>query len=99
MTLSIGLALVALVVAVLSLVVSLSRKDDRKRQAELDASQHLGMQYARMAWTYARSQPEASDPHKLAKHALDAFILIDKSADGKRDFSDSQAKVLLEACK
>ena len=61
--------------------------------------QNLGKRYAEMAWNYARSQPGANDPHKIAKHALDAFILIDKSADGKRDFSDSQAKVLLEACK
>jgi hypothetical protein len=89
------ISIAALVVSLLSLVVSLSRKGDRVYEAKVTAKHVLGQRYAEMALVYAKSHAEAGDLEKLRKHALDAFSLIDKSADGKRDFTDAQALVYL----
>jgi hypothetical protein len=90
---------VAVLVSVLSLVVSLSRKNDRKIEAELQARDALGKKYAELAWSYSKVQRESSDPEKARKHAEQAFVLADTSADGKRDFNDTQMRVYLDAAK
>jgi hypothetical protein len=90
--------IVAVVVSLLSLVVSLSRKNDRKIEAELQARDALGKKYAELAWSYSKVQ-ESDDPEKARKHAEQAFVLADTSADGKRDFNDTQMRVYLDAAK
>lgn len=91
------LAVASVVLALVSIVRSFVLADSKKKEAAITAKHELGKRYASMAWAYARSHAEASDLGKLEKHALDAFVLADKSADGKRDFTDSQAKVYLDA--
>lgn len=46
----------------------------------------LGKEYAKLAVSHS------DDP----RAQLDAFLLIDRSADGKRDFTDAQARLLLD---
>lgn len=91
------LAVSSIVLALVSIVRSFMLADSKKKEAAVTAKHELGKRYALMAWAYARSHAEAGDLAKLEKHALDAFVLADKSADGKRDFTDSQAKVYLDA--
>lgn len=60
----------------------------------MNAEKHeLGRKYAELAVTYARAQPDGD----LDRHALGAFILSDTASDGKRDFTDAQARVHLTA--
>ena len=87
----------AVILALVSVVRSFMLADAKKKEAAVTAKHELGKRYAQMAWAYARAHAEAADPAKLEKHALDAFVLADKSADGKRDFTDSQATVYLNA--
>ena len=94
-----ALSLSAVVLALVSVVRSFVLADAKKKEAAVTAKHELGKRYAVMAWAYARSHVEAGDPAKLQKHAEDAFILADTAMDGKRDFTDSQAAVYLNAHK
>jgi hypothetical protein len=63
----------------------------RERQGfEAQSLHELGMEYARLALLYAKDKGEE-------KAALEAFRIIDSTADGKRDFTDAQARVFLDA--
>ena len=61
----------------------------RRKDVE-DGRASLGMEYARLALLYARDKGTPTA-------ALEAFRLIDTTADGRRDFSDAQARVFLDA--
>jgi hypothetical protein len=91
------LAVSSIALALVSIVRSFILADSKKKEAAVTAKHELGKRYALMAWAYARSHAEASDPAKLEKHALDAFLLADTSTDGKRDFTSAQATVYLNA--
>jgi hypothetical protein len=91
------LAIASIVLALVSIVRSFILADYKRKEAAVTAKHELGKRYAVMAWAYARAHAEAVDLVKLEKHALDAFLLADTAADGKRDFTDSQAKVYLDA--
>ena len=93
------LSVASVVLALVSIVRSFVLADSKKKEAAVTAKHELGKRYAVMAWAYAKSHAEAVDPAKLQKHAEDAFLLADTSADGKRDFSDAQIKIYLEANK
>lgn len=86
------LALIALVAAlqVATLVVVLRKKKS------LAAERHeLGTQYAQLAVAYAATK--GGTPLEQRRHALAAFRLADETADGKRDFTDAQTAVYLDA--
>lgn len=91
------LSVASVVLALISIVRSFMLADSKKKEAAVTAKHELGKRYAVMAWAYARAHAEAVDLVKLQKHAESAFLLADTSADGKRDFTDSQAKVYLDA--
>jgi hypothetical protein len=61
-----------------------------KRKDVEDSRASLGMEYARMALLYARNKD-------ADRSALEAFRIIDSMADGRRDFTDAQARVFLDA--
>jgi F420-dependent methylenetetrahydromethanopterin dehydrogenase len=93
------LTISSVVLAFIAVARSFMLADTKKKEAAVTAKHELGKRYAQMAWAYARSHVEAGDPVKLQKHAEDAFILADTAVDGKRDFTDSQAAVYLNAHK
>ena len=63
-----------------------------KRKDVEDSRSSLGMEYARLALLYAKDKGEPNA-------AIEAFRLIDTTADGRRDFTDAQARVFLDAAK
>ncbi|MBL0304426.1 MAG: hypothetical protein IPQ23_22495 [Cytophagaceae bacterium] len=73
--------------------LGLRKHDSKKHQAKLEARSELGRRYAQMALTQSASVP--ADLQMTA--ALDAFRIIDTSLDGKRDFTESQARVFIDA--
>ena len=100
--------IVAVVVSVLSLAVSLSRKNDRKAESEALALDTLARKYASLGWAYSRIQPDSVwdpasghflQPERARKHALEGFIIADTAADGRRDFTDKQVAVYVDGCK
>lgn len=90
---------VAVLLAGVGTALGLRKHDTAKKEAEATALHELGNRYAKMAWAYGRAHVEAGDPAKLQKHVEDAFLLIDTTADGKRDFTNAQAKIYIEANK
>lgn len=89
--------LIALFLSVCSLALSIHTLRVKRGTHKRESRDALGKKYAEMAWIYAKAQPEASDPAKLRRHAEQAFVIADKAADGKRDFSNAQAAVYLNA--
>lgn len=87
---AIVISVVALGVAISALVFSLVQADKKRIFAEKEAKAELGRKYARMAWAYAKTQPDSAVPPKVRKHAQQAFVIIDKAADGSRDFDDQE---------
>lgn len=66
-----------------------------RRKSDKEALNRLGQEYARIAVSHAKRM--GGDNSAQLSTALSAFRLADESADGKRDFSDAQARVLIEA--
>lgn len=79
----------SLVAAVLS-VVAMRRNRKASNQETRDA---IGRKYAALAWAYARAHGGER------KTAVEAFVLADTAADGRRDFTDKQAALYLDASK
>ena len=65
-----------------------------RRTQEPETRHNLGMEYARLALKAA-----AHLPSHRAEGEVKAFRLIDTSADGRRDFTDAQARTFLEAAR
>lgn len=92
------LSLTSLLAALASVVVSLSRKNDRKIESEMAARDSLGKKYATLGWAYSRAQKDSSESaEKARRHAVEGFVIADTAADGKRDFTDKQAGVYVDA--
>ena len=97
MTPELILSAVSVVASIAALTVSILRGNKRKEEAKATAKDTLGKRYAALAWAYAEKQADSADPVKGRKHALEAFILADTSADGKRDFNDTQVRAYIDA--
>ena len=98
MNLEIGIAVASLVSSLVAVIVSLSRKDERKAEAQVEAVHLLGKKYASLGWAYSRMQRDSAESaEKARKHAVEGFIIADTAADGKRDFTDKQAGVYVDA--
>lgn len=97
MTPEIILAAVSMVSSLVALTVSILRGNTLKEEAKATAKDTLGKRYAALAWAYAEKQPDSVDSVKGRKHALEAFVLADTSADGKRDFNDTQVRAYIDA--
>lgn len=82
-------SLFSLVAIVLS-VVAMRRNRKASKQEARDA---LGRKYAALAWAYANAHGGAR------KTAVEAFVLADTAADGRRDFTDKQVAVYLDSTK
>lgn len=87
----------AVVLSIVGAALGRRKHDTKKLEAEMAARHELGKRYAALAWAFARAQADAGDPRKARAHAVAAFVLADTSADGKRDFTDKQAGVYLDA--
>ena len=90
-------AVVALFVSVAAGVRAHFHSNARKAEAAAEARNNLGKKYAELGWAYSRVQPDSTDPEKARKHALEGFVIADTAADGKRDFTDTQARVYVDA--
>ncbi len=90
-------SVVALVVAVAAGVRAHFHSNARKAEAEAEAIHLLGKKYAALGWAHSRAQKDSSDPAKARKHAVEGFLIADTAADGKRDFTDKQAGVYIDA--
>jgi len=90
---------VAVLLSAAAAALGLRKHDTKKRETEVAARHELGKRYAELAWAFARSRPDAGDAKKARAHAVAAFVLADTSADGKRDFTDKQVAVYLDALK
>lgn len=99
MTIDLIISGIALLLSAAGFGLSVKKHGASKKHAHASHRHELGQKYASLAWAYARSQKEASDPAKLRKHAEQAFILADTSADGKRDFNDADVARFLDATK
>ena len=66
-----------------------------KRKGAKEDRAALGREYARIAVSHA--QRMGGDKQRQLATALSAFRLADETADGKRDFTDAQARVYIEA--
>ena len=72
----------------------------RGRQLKADKLDALAHKYATLGWAYSRAQPEsAEDADKARTHAVAGFLIADTAADGKRDFSDRQAGIYVDAAR
>ncbi len=88
------LSIGAMVLAGLSAALGLRRHDAKKHEAKLAARKEHGRQTARMAIDSVALKSLPKDLRVRAE--LDAFRIIDKSVDGKRDFTDAEAAVFLD---
>ena len=93
-------------IAVSALVISIAaafrahfHSNARKTDALVDARRKLGEKYAALGWAYASVQKDSDDQEKARKHAFEGFIIADTNADGKRDFTDRQVAVYVDAAK
>ena len=91
------LPLISVVASLAALAVSIFRGNARKEEAKATAMDTLGKKYAALGWAYSKAQPDSSDPAKARKHAVEGFLIADTAADGKRDFTDKQAGVYVDA--
>lgn len=94
-----ALSIVACLASISALVVAIVRGNALKESAKAHAKDDLGKRYASLAWAYAKAQADSSDPVKARRHAVEAFVLADTSADGKRDFTDKQVGAYVDACR
>jgi len=98
MSAEILMSALALLASLASVAVSLSRKNDRKIESEMAARDSLGKKYAEVGWAYSRAQKDSSESaEKARRHAVEGFVIADTAADGKRDFTDKQAGVYVDA--
>ena len=86
--------LLALVLVLLAVVLVVLLKRRRQTAAE---RLELGMSYARLGIAYAASLGHPPGSDRWLVSAAHGFRLADETSDGKRDFTDQQARVLLEA--
>jgi len=63
----------------------------RKASLKKELLQRLGREYAKLAVAHGKQQPTLQ-----REAALEAFRIIDESADGKRDFTDQQARLFID---
>lgn len=63
----------------------------RKTSLKKEMLHRLGQEYAKLAVAHGKARPNLQ-----REAALEAFRLIDESADGKRDFTDSQARLFID---
>lgn len=91
----ISIALSSLFVSFCALALSIHALHLKRGTHKKESRDALGRKYAALAWAYARAQKDSVDPAKARKHAEQAFVLADKSADGKRDFTDTQAALYI----
>lgn len=68
----------------------------RKQRDTQAASALRGQELGRMAVRYAESITKTGSADKL-RAALDAFRVMDTADNGRRDYSDAQARVFIEA--
>jgi hypothetical protein len=61
------------------------------------AYEERGRALARMAVGHASQVGEEGTPEERLQHALSAFRLFDQADNGKRDYQDNLARVLIEA--
>lgn len=66
----------------------------RKQRDDSTEMQALGLEYARIAVAAAAGE---KSPARVREVAIEKFRIVDASADGKRDFSDRQAGVFVDA--
>lgn len=66
-----------------------------RRKSDREARSRIGTEYARIAVSHAKRM--GGDSKAQLSTALAAFRLADEAADGKRDFTDAQARILIEA--
>lgn len=88
---------IAILLSLAAGAMGLRKHDVKKHEAMLAARHDLGRRYAQLAWAWAKSRPGADDPRTARALAVSAFVLADTSADGKRDFTDKQVGVYLDA--
>lgn len=88
-------AVASVVLSLVSLMLGLRKHDSKKHEARLTARAQHGRQTAALALDAVAGRSLPADLRARAE--LDAFRLIDLSADGKRDFTDAQAQQYLEA--
>jgi len=69
----------------------LARSGSPKRQAYLEHGKHL----AKIAVAYGRAR--GGTALEVRRHCLGAFVLADEREDGRRDFTDAQAAVFVDA--
>lgn len=84
---------VSLVASLAAVVLGLRRHDAKKHEAKLTARAAQGQRYAQLAVAHAAQMPQAD----RLQAALEAFRLADTALDGRRDFTDAQARVFIEA--
>ena len=66
-----------------------------RRKRDAAALEVRGREIGRIAVRHAEQL--GGSPAERLRHALDAFRLIDVQEDGKRDFSEAQARIYVEA--
>ena len=98
MNVEILLGCLSVLLSATALAVAILRGNARKAEAEAAAMDLLARKYASLGWAYSRMQKDSADsPEKARKHAVEGFIIADTAADGKRDFTDKQAGVYVDA--
>jgi len=85
---------VAVLLSLAGAALGLRKHDSKKHEAALAARRELGLSYARSAHAVCLHRKTA--PVVMQKALLDAFRLADTALDGKRDFTDAQAKAFLD---
>lgn len=80
-----------------ALAVALRESAERSAAAESSGKQLRGAELGRIAWRSAlQLVPNGSKPERLAA-ALDAFRIADDNDNGKRDYTEAQARVFVES--
>lgn len=91
------LSLGAVVLSLAGLALGFRKHGASRSQAREDAHIALGKKYAGMAWAYARAQKDSTDAAKARKHAVDSFALIDRSEDGRTDFTATEVAFYVDS--
>lgn len=90
----------ALLIAIAAGLRAHFHSNARKAEAEALALDTLGKKYAALGWAYAAAQPDsASSRARARQHAVEGFVIADTTADGKRDFTDKQVGVYVDAAR
>ena len=85
----------AVLFSLAGLAIGFRKHGVAKKAAILEARALLGQKYARLAVSHAE-QLGVPGEVKL-QSALDAFRIIDTALDGRRDFTEAQARVFIES--